>query len=134
MFWGRRNFQSNLKNEPLDSPTRSWAFALNAHNVTNIRSTSWSKNDFETFFQTVHAHSLLRDDLVAKDAKQARKRNCWMLLTDGKKLRGGDLRRAVQKGAQQGKTSTVWRVSLLMTAVFNGIAKGTVTNKTRKER
>lgn len=101
LYWGRRNFRT--------SEERAIGFAYSFLGV-RIECAQchkhpfdrWSKNDFENFSKlfTPIRYSATQ---VNKDAKQDRQ-ELLDALTNGKKLRGGDLRRAVQKGAQQGKT------------------------------
>ena len=100
MFWGRRNF---VKPEE-----RAIGFAYTFLGVRiecaqchKHPFDKWSKNDFESFSK-LFTPIRYTANLVKKDARQEQK-ELLDALTNGKKLKGGDLRRAVQKGAQQGK-------------------------------
>ena len=101
LYWGRRNF---LKPEE-----RAIGFAYTFLGVRiecaqchKHPFDKWSKNDFESFAK-LFSPIRFSATLVSSDAKQDRQQ-LLDALTNGEKLRGGDLRRAVQKGAQQGKT------------------------------
>ena len=101
IFWGRRNF---IKPEE-----RAIGFAYTFLGVRiecaqchKHPFDKWSKNDFESFsklFTPIRYNA----NLVNKESKQERQ-ELLDAITNGEKLRGGDLRRAVQKSAQQGKT------------------------------
>ncbi|MGI9472385.1 MAG: DUF1549 and DUF1553 domain-containing protein [Rubripirellula sp.] len=100
MFWARRNFQ-----KPED---RAIGFAYTFLGVRiecaqchKHPFDQWSKNDFEEFAKVF---SIIRysQNQVAPDAKKDRD-ELLEQLTGGKKLRGGDLRKAVYKAAQEGK-------------------------------
>ena len=101
LYWGRRNF---VKPEE-----RAIGFAYTFLGVRiecaqchKHPFDKWSKNDFESFAE-LFTPIRFSANLVSNDAKQDRQ-ELLDALTNGEKLRGGDLRRAVQKGAQEGKT------------------------------
>lgn len=100
MYWGRRNFQKP-EERAIGFAYTFLGVRIECAQCHKHPFDRWSKDDFEQFsklFTPIRYSSTV----VAKDAKQDRQR-LLNDLTDGKKLRGGDLRRAVQKGVQQGK-------------------------------
>ena len=101
MFWGRRNFQKP-EERAIGFAYTFLGVRIECAQCHKHPFDRWSKNDFERFSK-LFTPIRYSDKLVADDAKQDRQK-LLDALTDGKKLRGGDLRRAVQKGAQQGKT------------------------------
>ena len=101
MFWGRRNFQKP-EERAIGFAYTFLGVRIECAQCHKHPFDRWSKNDFERFSQ-LFTPIRYSGTVVAKDAKQDRQQ-LLDALTDGKKLRGGDLRRAVQKGAQQGKT------------------------------
>lgn len=101
MFWGRRNFQKP-EERAIGFAYTFLGVRIECAQCHKHPFDRWSKNDFERFSK-LFTPIRYSGTTVAKDAKQARQ-ELLDVLTDGKKLRGGDLRRAVQKGAQQGKT------------------------------
>lgn len=100
-FWARRNFA-----QPED---RAIGFAYTFLGVRiecaqchKHPFDQWSKNDFEQFsqlFTTVRSNQ----NLVSPEAKEDREK-LLNSLTGGKKLNGGDMRRALQAAAREGKT------------------------------
>lgn len=100
LFWARRNFQ-----KPED---RAIGFAYTFLGVRiecaqchKHPFDQWSKQDFDDFsklFATIRAGNA---NQVSPESKKARE-ELMEKITDGKKLSGGDLRRAIQKAAQQG--------------------------------
>ncbi|OUX50511.1 MAG: hypothetical protein CBE43_06780 [Rhodopirellula sp. TMED283] len=101
MFWGRRNFQKP-EERAIGFAYTFLGVRIECAQCHKHPFDQWSKNDFERFSK-LFTPIRYTGTLVAKDAKQVRQK-LLDALTDGKKLKGGDLRRAVQKGAQQGKT------------------------------
>jgi hypothetical protein len=101
IFWGRRNFAKP------DERAIGFAYTFLGVRIECAQChkhpfDKWSKNDFESFsklFTPIRYNA----NLVNKDSKKERQ-ELLDAITNGEKLRGGDLRRAVQKGAQQGKT------------------------------
>ncbi len=101
MFWARRNFQ-----KPED---RAIGFAYTFLGVRiecaqchKHPFDQWSKKDFEEFSQ-LFTPIRVNQNQVAPDAKKERD-ELLEKLTGGKKLKGGDLRRAIYQAAQDGKT------------------------------
>jgi hypothetical protein len=101
MYWARRNFQKP------EERAIGFAYAFLGVRIECAQChkhpfDQWSKDDFEQFSQ-LFTPIRVNQNQVAPEAKQERER---MLeeLTGGKKLKGGDLRRAVYKAAQEGKT------------------------------
>ncbi|WP_233148583.1 DUF1549 and DUF1553 domain-containing protein [Rhodopirellula sp. MGV] len=101
LFWARRNFQKP------EERAIGFAYAFLGVRIECAQChkhpfDQWSKQDFDDFaqlFTTVRASNAnvvspqskeLRDELNAK-------------LTDGKELKGGELRKAIQKASQNGK-------------------------------
>ena len=101
MFWGRRNFQKP-EERAIGFAYTFLGVRIECAQCHKHPFDRWSKNDFERFSK-LFTPIRYSATLVAKNAKQDRQ-ELLNMLTDGKKLKGGDLRRAVQKGAQQGKT------------------------------
>ncbi len=101
MFWGRRNFQKP-EERAIGFAYTFLGVRIECAQCHKHPFDRWSKNDFERFSK-LFTPIRYSGTLVAKDAKQDRQ-ELLDVLTDGKKLKGGDLRRAVQKAAQQGKT------------------------------
>lgn len=101
MFWGRRNFQKP-EERAIGFAYTFLGVRIECAQCHKHPFDRWSKDDFERFSK-LFAPIRYSGSLVAKDAKQDRQK-LLDALTNGEKLKGGDLRRAVQKGAQQGKT------------------------------
>ena len=101
MFWGRRNFQK--------SEDRAIGFAYTFLGVRiecaqchKHPFDQWSKNDFEQF-ASLFTPIRVNQNLIAPDAKEERE-SLLATVTNGKKLKGGDLRRAIYKAAGKGQT------------------------------
>ncbi|MCA9140348.1 MAG: DUF1553 domain-containing protein [Planctomycetales bacterium] len=101
LYWARRNFQ-----KPED---RAIGFAYTFLGVRiecaqchKHPFDQWSKQDFDDFsklFATIRAGNA---NQVSPESKKARE-ELMEKITEGKKLNGGDLRRAIQKAAQSGE-------------------------------
>lgn len=101
LFWARRNFQ-----KPED---RAIGFAYTFLGVRiecaqchKHPFDQWSKQDFDDFASLFGVIRAGNANLVAPESKKERD-ELMEQLTGGEKLRGGDLRRAIQKAASKGK-------------------------------
>ena len=101
MFWGRRNFQKP-EERAIGFAYTFLGVRIECAQCHKHPFDRWSKDDFERFSK-LFTPIRYSGSLVAKDAKRDRQ-ELLAALTEGKNLKGGDLRRAVQKGVQQGKT------------------------------
>ena len=101
LYWGRRNFQKP-EERAIGFAYTFLGVRIECAQCHKHPFDKWSKNDFERFSK-LFTPIRFSANLVTKDAKQMRQ-ELLDALTDGKKLNGGDLRRAVQKAAQEGKT------------------------------
>ncbi|MFK8111556.1 MAG: DUF1549 and DUF1553 domain-containing protein [Rubripirellula sp.] len=101
MFWGRRNFQ-----KPEDRAI-GFAYAFLGVRIECAQChkhpfDQWSKNDFEQF-ATLFSPIRSSQNSISPASKKERDQ-LLEAVTDGKKLKGGDLRRAVYKAAGKGLT------------------------------
>jgi hypothetical protein len=101
LFWARRNFQS--------SEDRAIGFAYTFLGVRiecaqchKHPFDQWSKQDFEQFAE-LFTPIRVNQNQVAPDAREERE-ELLKELTGDKKLRGGELRRAIAEAAKDGKT------------------------------
>ncbi|TWU00888.1 DUF1549 and DUF1553 domain-containing protein [Stieleria varia] len=102
LYWGRRNFQ-----KPED---RAIGFAYTFLGVRiecaqchKHPFDQWSKQDFEDFAKLFAPIRAGNANTVADDAKEQHK-ELLAAITGGKKLNGGDMRRAVTEAARKGET------------------------------
>jgi len=100
IFWGRRNF-AKPEERAIGFAYTFLGVRIECAQCHKHPFDKWSKNDFESFSK-LFTPIRYSATLVNRDAKQERQ-ELLDALTNGEKLRGGELRRAVQKGAQQGK-------------------------------
>ncbi len=101
LFWARRNFQ-----KPEDRAI-GFAYAFLGVRIECAQChkhpfDQWSKQDFDDFAKLFGVIRAGNANLVSPQSKQQRDA-LVETLTDGKKLRGGELRRVLQKAASKGK-------------------------------
>ena len=101
LFWARRNFQSQ-EDRAIGFAYTFLGVRIECAQCHKHPFDQWSKDDFEQFakiFTPIRANQ----NLVAPDAKEARD-TLVKEITGDKKLKGGDLRRAIYEAAREGKT------------------------------
>ena len=101
LYWARRNFQ-----KPEDRAI-GFAYAFLGVRIECAQChkhpfDQWSKQDFDDFAQLFSIVRSGNANVVSPESKKLRDK-LNNELTGGKKLRGGDLRRAIQKAASSGK-------------------------------
>ncbi len=100
LFWARRNF-AKPEERAIGFAYTFLGVRIECAQCHKHPFDQWSKDDFDQFAK-LFAPMRYNQNLVAADAKAAQKKLVDEL-TGGKKLRGGDLRRAVSSAARDGK-------------------------------
>ncbi len=100
-YWARRNF-SKPEERAIGFAYTFLGVRIECAQCHKHPFDQWSKNDFEQFSQ-LFTPIRINQNLVAPDAKKDRD-ELLEKLTDGKELRGGDLRKAISVAARDGKT------------------------------
>ncbi len=101
MFWARRNFQKP-EERAIGFAYTFLGVRIECAQCHKHPFDQWSKDDFEQFAK-LFSPIRVNQNQVAPDAKQDRD-ELLEKITDGKKLNGGELRRAIYDAAKNGKT------------------------------
>ncbi len=101
LFWARRNF-AKPEERAIGFAYTFLGVRIECAQCHKHPFDQWSKDDFKQFSQ-LFTPIRVSQNLVANDAKKVRE-ELLQKLTGGKKLRGGDLRRAISKAAKDGQT------------------------------
>ena len=101
LYWARRNF-AKPEERAIGFAYTFLGVRIECAQCHKHPFDQWSKDDFDQFAK-LFAPMRYNQNLVAPDAKATQK-ELIADVTDGKKLKGGDLRKAVYKAAQSGKT------------------------------
>lgn len=101
MYWARRNFQKP-EERAIGFAYTFLGVRIECAQCHKHPFDQWSKQDFEQFSQ-LFTPIRVNQNQVSPEAKKEREKMLEKL-TDGKKLKGGDLRRAIYKAAQKGET------------------------------
>ena len=100
LFWARRNF-AKPEERAIGFAYTFLGVRIECAQCHKHPFDQWSKDDFDQFAKLFTPMRYSQNG-VAADAKQTQK-DLMAKLTDGKKLKGGDLRRAVYAAAKAGK-------------------------------
>ena len=100
LFWGRRNFRTP-EERAIGFAYTFLGVRIECAQCHKHPFDQWSKNDFEQFSKLFEPVRYAQSQ-VSPDAK-AEQKALTDKVTGGKKLRGGDLRRAIYKAAQKGE-------------------------------
>ena len=100
LFWARRNFQKP-EERAIGFAYTFLGIRIECAQCHKHPFDQWSKNDFEQFAK-LFAPIRVNQNQVASDAKADRER-LMDEITDGKKLNGGELRKAIYSAAKDGK-------------------------------
>ncbi len=101
MFWGRRNFQ-RPEERAIGFAYTFLGVRIECAQCHKHPFDQWSKDDFEQFAK-LFTPIRVNQNQVSPESKSERD-ELLEKLTEGKQLRGGDLRRAVSQAAQKGET------------------------------
>lgn len=101
LFWARRNFQKT-EERAIGFAYTFLGVRIECAQCHKHPFDQWSKNDFEEFAKLFTPIRAGNANLVSNEAKEERDK-LMDAITEGKKLRGGDLRKAIYSAAKDGK-------------------------------
>lgn len=113
-FWARRNF-AKPEERAIGFAYTFLGVRIECAQCHKHPFDQWSKNDFEQFSQ-LFTPIRTNQNTVAPESKEARDK-LLKELTGGKKLNGGDLRRAIAAAAKDGKTVPFGELTLTLRSV-----------------
>lgn len=131
LYWARRNFQKP------EERAIGFAYAFLGVRIECAQChkhpfDQWSKDDFDQFAK-LFVPVRFNQNLVAADAKQDRDA-LTEKITGGKKLRGGDLRKAVYMAAQEGETVPFGELLVNTRSISNKAKKARLAAKKKGKR